>query len=140
MDVRIAAEELERAETPQQRRAAVEAVRRAAPSGWVRWLIILLAKPGKALDVLSKRRDICLQPHSLKLLMNGFGPAYAEAQAATQPASNTGFRDGGSAPQASLALALMREEAVSERRSWYRGYCDKGGFFQSISRTSGCAP
>ena len=71
-----AASEMERAGTTHERRVATEAVRRAAPRGrgWVEWLVILLTKPGKALDVLSKRRDIYLQPHSLKLLMNGFKP------------------------------------------------------------------
>ena len=84
--------------------------------------------------MLSKRRDIYLQPHSLKLLMNGFGPVYGEVQRGAQPAANTGFRPKGSAPQAALVLGLTREEAVSERRAWYRGYADKGGFFQSVVR------
>ena len=74
-DVLAAASEMERATTTETRRAAVMAVRKAAPRGWVEWLVILLTKPGKALDVLCKRRDICLQPHSLKLLMNGFALA-----------------------------------------------------------------
>eukprot|EP00966_Prymnesium_polylepis_P221520 5124516-Prymnesium_polylepis.1 len=90
---------------------AIEAVRTAAPRGWTRWLVILLTKPGKARDVLSKRRDIYLQPHSLKLLMNGYSPAYAAAQRAAQPAANTGFRPGGSATQMALAMGSMREEA-----------------------------
>ena len=133
-DVLAAAHELERARTPSERRSATVAVREAAPRGWTRWLVILLTKPGKPLDVVSKRRDIYLQPHSLKLLMNGFKPAYGEVQRAAQPAANTGFRPGGSAPQAAIILGLMREEAVSERKAWYRGYCDKGGFFQSVVR------
>ena len=91
-------------------------VRQAAPEGWTRWLIILLTKPGKPVDVLSKRRDICLQPHSLKLLMNGFKPAYDAVQRAVQPEANTGFRPKGSAPQIALVVGLQREEAVGERR------------------------
>ena len=133
-DVRIAAYELELATTPEERRHAIEAVRIAAPRGWVDWLVVLLTKPGKPLDVLSNRRDIYLQPHSLKLLMNGYTPQYDRAQRRGQPAANTGFRPKGSAPQTAMAMGLAREEAVSERRSWYRGYCDKGGFFQSVAR------
>ena len=134
VDLRAAASELERASTPTLRRVAMEAVRHAAPEGWTAWLVILLTKPGKALDVLSKRRDIYLQPHSLKLFMNGVKPHYDAAQRAAQPATNTGFRPGGSATQSGMTMGLMREEAVSERAAWYRGYCDKGGFFQSVAR------
>ena len=133
-EVRVAAYEMERARTPEERRLAMEAVRAAAPRGWTRWLVILLTKPGKPRDVLSKRRDIYLQPHSLKLFMNGCTPAYDAAQRAAQPAANTGFRPGGSATQTALVLGLMMEEAVAYRKSWYRGYCDKGGFFQSVVR------
>ena len=59
-DLLMAAKSLEAAMSVAERRRALEAVRRAAPRGWTRWLVILLAKPGKALDVLSKRRDIYL--------------------------------------------------------------------------------
>ena len=133
-DVRAAADELEQADTAEKSRAARAAVRRAAPEGWTNWLVILLNKPGKPLDVVSKRRDIYLQPHSLKLLMNGFKPHYDRAQRMAQPESNTGFRPGGSATQSAMALGLMREEAACERKAWYRGYCDKKGFFQSVVR------
>ena len=68
--------------------------------------MILLNKPGKPLDVVSKRRDIYLQPHPLKLLMNGFKPHYDKAQRMAQPESNTGFRPGGSATQSAMALGL----------------------------------
>ena len=78
--------------------------------------MVLLTKPGKAHDVLSKRRDIYLQAHSLKLLMNGYTAEYEAAQRAAQPAANAGFRRGGSAPQAAIAIGLMREEAAGERR------------------------
>ena len=133
-DVRVAARELEAATTRRGRLEAREAIRRAAPRGWTEHYVILLPKPGKALDELAKRRDICLQPHSLKLLMNGVKPEYDAVQRGTQPAANTGFRRGGSATQSAMVAGLAREEAVGERRPWYRAYCDKGGFFQSVAR------
>jgi len=81
-DVIVAADALERAGSPQDRRVAIEMIRDAAPQGWTQWIIMLLTKPGKALDVLSKRRDICLQPHSLKLCANAVAPHYAKVQEA----------------------------------------------------------
>ena len=133
-DLAVAAGELERAETEAAVTAAKAAIRQAAPRGWTEWLVILLAKPGKPRDVLGKLRDIYLQAHSLKLYMNCVGEHYKEAQRHVQPASNPGFRAAGSAQRAALVIGLQREEAVSERRAWHRGLCDKGGFFQSIPR------
>ena len=133
-DVIVAADALERAGSPQDRRVAIEMIRDAAPQGWTQWIIMLLTKPGKALDVLSKRRDICLQPHSLKLCANAVAPHYAKVQEHVQPESNSGFRERGAATAAALWLGLTKEEAASERKGWYCGYIDKGGFFQSCVR------
>ena len=133
-DVLVAADALDRARCPQTRRVAVQMIRDAAPKGWTQWIIMLLTKPGKALDVLSKRRDICLQPHSLKLCANAVAPHYAAVQERTQPESNTGFREHGAATTTALWLGLTKEEAASERKGWYCGYIDKGGFFQSCVR------
>ena len=55
--------------------------------------MILLPKPGKPLDEVAKRRDIFLQPHGLKLLMNAVKPVYDEVARGAQPASNAGFRE-----------------------------------------------
>ena len=63
-------------EAAEERRAAEAAVRAAAPPAWTSWMVMLLPKPGKPLDELSKRRDIYLQPHGLKLFMNGLKPEY----------------------------------------------------------------
>ena len=60
--------------------------------------------------------------------------AYGETQREAQPAANQGFRPAGTATLASLVLGLAREEAACERRAFYVGFCDKGGYFQSISR------
>ena len=59
-DVLAAGRELEAATTEEGRRRAIEAVRAAAPRGWTRWWVMLLTKPGKPLDTLKGRRDICL--------------------------------------------------------------------------------
>ena len=133
-DVLIAADALERAHDDHARRIAIELIRQAAPPGWTQWVIMLLTKPGKALDVLSKRRDICLQPHSLKLCANAVAPHYANVQEHTQPVANTGFRMHGAATTTALWLGLTKEEAASERKGWYCGFIDKGGFFQSCVR------
>jgi hypothetical protein len=90
-DILIAADALDRERRPQDRRVAIQMIRDAAPKGWTQWIIMLLTKPGKALDVLSKRRDICLQPHSLKLCANAVAPHYAAVQEHVQPESNTGL-------------------------------------------------
>jgi len=105
------------------------------PAAWTRWLVILLPKPGQPTDLLGKRRDIYLQPHSLKLFMNGLKPEYDMTARRTMANSQAGFRPGRNAPESSLVLALQREQAVAERRPWYRGMIDFKGFFMSIVRT-----
>ena len=133
-DLLMASHELVGAVSEEDRRKAQRRVREAAPRGWTRWIVILLPKPGKPLDQLDKRRDICLQPHGLKLLMNGVKPAYEETGEAVQPASNAGFRKYGSPTQTALQLGLMRETAMAQERAWYCGFCDKKGFFMSVVR------
>ena len=144
-DVLVAADALERARNPQERRVAVELIREAAPPGWTQWIIMLLTKPGKALDVLSKRRDICLQPHSLKLCANAVASHYVELQEHVQPEANTGFRERGAATTTALWLGLTKEEAASERKGWYCGFvafsshaCD--GPKGSLKQDSACPP
>ena len=50
------------------------------------------------------------------------------------PDSQAGFRPGRCAPEQSIVITLQREQAIAERRPWYRGYVDFKGFFQSIVR------
>ena len=110
-DLLLAGMELEAANDMQGRRRAQARIRQAAPRGWTRWLVILLPKPRKPLDQLSKRRDIYLQPHGLKLMMNGFRKEYDELLRVAQPLCNSGFRRARDAPEAQLSMAHAREEA-----------------------------
>jgi hypothetical protein len=134
VDLLAAARKLGMAKSVDERRWAQAQIRRAAPPGWTQWMVMLLPKPGKPLDVVAKRRDIYLQPHGLKLLMNGFKPEYDRVARGVQPAANSGFRKARDAPEVALAMALAREEAYSENRGLCRGYADKAGYFQSIVR------
>ena len=133
-DVLAASEQLFSATSDEARQEAEQRVREAAPEAWTRWLVMLLTKPGKPADELSKRRDIYLQPHGLKLFMNGLKPEYDAVMRAAHQHAAAGFRVGRNAPECSLVLTLQREQAVAERRPWYRGYLDYSGFFQSCVR------
>ena len=104
------------------------------PAAWTEWLVMLFAKPKKPLDELDKRRDIYLQPHGLKLFMNALKPEYDEVMRKAHQRSAAGFRAVRSAPECSIAMALQREQAVAERRPWYRGYLDYSGMFMSCVR------
>ena len=133
-DLLLAGMELEAASDIQARRRAQARIRQAAPRGWTRWLVILLSKPRKPLDQLSKRRDIYLQPHGLKLLMNGFKTEYDELLRVAQPLCNSGFRRARDAPEAQLSMAHAREEAYSTRSKLMIAWTDKPGYFMSMCR------
>ena len=115
-------------------RTAAGAVRRAVPDAWAEWMVMLFTKPKKPLDELDKRRDIYLQPHGLKLFMNALKPEYDAVMREAHQRAAAGFRAARNAPECSVAMALQREQAVAERRPWYRGYLDYSGMFQSCVR------
>ena len=109
-------------------------VREAVPEWWTKWLVILLAKPGRKPDRMSSMRDIYLQPHGLKLFMNGLKPRYDMGAEGLLLASQSGFRRDRDAPEQTMAMSIQQEQAEEGGRPWYRGFIDYSGFFQSIVR------
>ena len=133
-ELHTASEGLRAAETEGAHRDGLEAVRRSVPEAWTTWLVILLAKPGKAPDRFSNMRDIYLQPHGLKLFMNGLKPMYDMCAEGVVPLANAGFREDREAPEQTLTMAILQEQAEDEGKPWYRGFIDFAGFFQSVVR------
>ena len=90
-DLEQASMRLREARKKPAQRAAREAVRAAVPEAWTRWLVILLPKPGKKADRMSNMRDIYLQPHGLKLFMNGLKPMYDLCAEGVLPRAQAGL-------------------------------------------------
>ena len=87
-------------------------------------------KPGEDPKELERRRDLWVQPQSLKGLMRMLLPEYDRASeracARVVPGSQCGFTAGKNAPAQTLTARLHAEECMIKRKMCVRGYIDLG--------------
>ena len=93
---------------------------------------MLAMKPGEDPKELERRRDLWVQPQSLKGLMRMLLPEYDRACARVVPGSQCGFTAGKNAPAQTLTARLHAEECMIERKMCVRGYIDLGTYFMSV--------
>ena len=105
------------------------------PAQWGEWVSVLAMKPGEDPRDLSRRRDLWLAPHALKITTRCLSKEYDEAVNRAAPASNTGFRARGMAPAQTLTLKLHRTLCHHRRQRYLVGMCDMGCYFMSVCRT-----
>ena len=87
-------------------------------------------KPGEDPKELERRRDLWVQPQSLKGLMRMLLPEYDRACARVVPGSQCGFTAGKNAPAQTLTARLHAEECMIGERAKdvrVRGYIETSG-------------
>ena len=104
------------------------------PEQWREWVSILAMKKGEDPRDLSRRRDLWLAPHSLKVVTRCLSKEYDEAVHRAAPASNTGFRTHGTAPGQTLTLKMHRAMCHRRKQRYLVGMCDMGCYFMSVCR------
>ena len=104
------------------------------PEQWREWVSVLAMKKGEDPRDLSRRRDLWLAPHGLKVVTRCLSKEYDDAAHRAAPASNTGFRAQGTAPGQTLTLKLHRAMCHHRQQGYYVGMCDMGCYFMSVCR------
>jgi len=102
------------------------------PAEWNEWIAMLAMKPGEDPKEFSRRRDLWLQCHSVKLVERMLKPHYDEVAWESVLRSQAGFTEGRNAPEQSLVLRLCTEQAMTERGTLAKGWIDYATFFMSI--------
>ena len=105
-------------------------------------------KDGEDPKELGRRRDLWLQCHAEKCVVNMLRRHYDKVAWETVPSSQAGFTKYRNAPEQSLTARLMTEHSMMERTHNIKGFIDAGTFFMScvndivweVEKWSGVAP
>ena len=104
------------------------------PAQWKQWTALLAMKKGEDPRDLSRRRDLWLAPHAVKLITRCLTQEYAETVLHKAPASNAGFCANACAPSQTLTLKLHRARCRRLKQTYLVGFQDLGCYFMSCCR------
>ena len=118
------------------------------PPEWNQWIAMLAMKPGEDPKELGRRRDLWLQCHSEKCVVNMLRKHYDKIAWETVPSSQAGFTKNRNAPEHTLTYRILTEQSMTETSMCFTGFIDAGTFFMScvndivweVEQWSGVAP